>query len=94
MSATGHTIVVPREELRRVMRTAEMSAGIMRDKQRTGGWAGAENTARAFDRIGQNMRELLDLYSPETAPDHFSPRTVTPVREPEMAPPEGTPDER
>lgn len=33
-------------------RANEMSANIMRDPVRTGGWSGAENTARAFDRHG------------------------------------------
>lgn len=42
-----------RGELHHIKRTAEMSAGIMRDPRRTGGWMGAENTARAFDRIAE-----------------------------------------
>lgn len=46
------------EQARRIMRSAEMSAGIMRDRRRTGGWAGAENTARAFDRIAENAQAL------------------------------------
>lgn len=33
-------------------RANEMSANIMRDPARTGGWTGAENTAKAFDRQG------------------------------------------
>ena len=74
----GHNVTVPREELRRAMRAAELSAEIMRDPERTGRWAGAERTARAFDRIAQRLRQTLDLYSPETAPQHFSPREVTP----------------
>lgn len=80
---SGHHVTVPREEIRRAMRAAEASAEIMRDPARTGGWAGAENTARAFDRIGKRLREVLDLYSPETAPNHFSPLTVSP--RPEIA---------
>ena len=74
----GHNVTVPREELRRAMRAAELSAETMRDPERTGRWAGAERTARAFDRIAQRLRQTLDLYSPETAPHHFSPREVTP----------------
>lgn len=33
-------------------RANEMSANIMRDRRRTGGWEGAERTAAAFDRHG------------------------------------------
>lgn len=76
-----HNITVPREELRLAMRAAECSAEIMRDRERTGGWVGAERTARAFDRIAQRLRVTLDLYSPETAPLHFSPRAATPRQE-------------
>lgn len=79
---SAHHVTVPREEIRRAMRAAECSAEIMRDTKRTGGWAGAENTARAFDRIGKRLREVLDLYSPETAPQHFSPLTVMPNKDP------------
>lgn len=78
---SAHMVTVPREDLRRLMRTAEMSAEIMRDPERTGRWSGAERTARAFDRISDRIREALDLYSPETAPDHHSPRDVVPVHE-------------
>lgn len=78
---SAHHVNVPREEIRLAMRAAECSAEIMRDPQRTGNWAGAERTARAFDRIAVQLRQVLDLYSPETAPLHFSPRTVVPARE-------------
>jgi|ERR1700758_2449095 len=44
-------------ELHRIMRTAEMSAGIMLDPQRTGNWPGARKTADAFDRIGLRAAE-------------------------------------
>jgi hypothetical protein len=64
------------------MRSAEGCAEIMRDPKRTGNWTGAERTARAFDRIAADLRTMLDLYSPDTAPLHFSPRTVTPRQEP------------
>lgn len=40
-------------------RAAEMSANIMRDARRTGGWAGADNTAKAFDRIARRIRQAL-----------------------------------
>ena len=46
-------VVVPSETLRRIRRTAEMSAGIMRDAKRTGGWDGAERVARQFERIAE-----------------------------------------
>lgn len=41
--------------LRIEARANEMSANIMRDPVRTGGWSGAENTARAFDRHGLKL---------------------------------------
>jgi hypothetical protein len=49
------------ELMRRVQRTSEMSAGIMRDARRTGGWAGAENTARQFDRLAEHTAEARAL---------------------------------
>jgi hypothetical protein len=42
-----------REALRRIARTAEMSAAIMRDAQRTGGWSGSEKVARQFEGIAE-----------------------------------------
>lgn len=56
------------EKVRRIARTAEMSAGIMRDAKRTGGWQGAENTARAFDRLSGNAWEVHAALSTPTAP--------------------------
>lgn len=44
---------------RRIKRASEMSAGIMRDAKRTGGWAGAENTAQAFDRLAKDAALIL-----------------------------------
>lgn len=41
------------EVLRRIRRTAEMSASIMRDSRRTGNWKGAEKVARQFDLIAR-----------------------------------------
>ena len=37
----------------RIRRTSEMSANIMRDARRTGGWEGSEKTARQFDRLAK-----------------------------------------
>ncbi len=69
----GHgDVVVPREALRRLMRGCEMSAELMRDPERTGGWSGSENVARAFERYSRDLRALLDTCSPETAPTHFT----------------------
>lgn len=41
------------QALYEIRRTAEMSAEIMRDSRRTGGWEGAERVARQFDRIAR-----------------------------------------
>lgn len=49
------------ENLRRIVRTCEMSAGIMRDPARTGGWAGSEKTADQFDRIAERAGDSLAL---------------------------------
>jgi hypothetical protein len=46
------------ERARRIKRTAEMSANIMRDTKRTGGWEGAEKTASAFDRLAKDAEAL------------------------------------
>lgn len=40
-------------------RVCEMSANIMRDAKRTGGWEGAERTANAFDRIARALDAAL-----------------------------------
>ena len=48
------------ETLRRLYRTAEMSAAIMRDTERTGGWEGAERVARAFD---SQWKKAHDAYA-------------------------------
>lgn len=45
------------DDLHRLMRTAEMSSGIMLDPKRTGNWPGARKTADAFDRIGLRAAE-------------------------------------
>lgn len=49
------------DNLRRIMRTCEMSAGIMRDTTRTAGWEGSEKTADQFDRIAERARESLEM---------------------------------
>lgn len=56
---SGEAVAVPRGNLRRLARTAEMSAGIMRDTRRTGKWEGAERVARQFDRMGDAAKEML-----------------------------------
>lgn len=48
-------------ELRRLYRGLEMSANIMRDPLRTGGWEGAERTAAAFDRYAATAQSLYAL---------------------------------
>lgn len=42
-----------KDALHGIKRTAELSAEIMRDPVRTGGWSGAERVAAAFDRIAR-----------------------------------------
>lgn len=49
------------EGLRRIYRGLEMSAEIMRDARRTGGWAGAERTATAFARYAQEAKRMHTL---------------------------------
>lgn len=46
------------EQARRLYRGLEMSAGIMRDERRTGGWEGAERTAAAFERYAEDAKGL------------------------------------
>lgn len=46
--------------LHRISRTSELSAAVMRDKTRTGGWEGAERVARAFDRIAALAAQEAD----------------------------------
>ena len=41
------------EKLWRIRRTSEVTAQIMRNPERTGGWSGAERVARQFDRIAK-----------------------------------------
>jgi len=52
------------ETLRRLKRTGEMSAAIMRDPRRTGAWEGAERTARAFERMGEFAARALAKEAP------------------------------
>jgi hypothetical protein len=48
-----------REALQHIKRTSEMSANLMRDTQRTGGWRGAERVAEAFERISSRAEDAL-----------------------------------
>lgn len=48
------------EAARRIYRGLEMSAEIMRDPRRTGGWEGSERTASAFDRQARAAKLLHD----------------------------------
>lgn len=50
----------PVDRARKLYRTAEMSASIMRDPRRTGFWSGAERTANAFDRLAGQAKLLHD----------------------------------
>lgn len=53
--------------LHRIERTSDMSANIMRDTRRTGGWDGAEKTARQFDRLRKYAQEAkAALSQPDT----------------------------
>lgn len=64
---------VPSNEIvRRIKRTCEMSAGIMRDRERTGGWEGAEKVARQFDRLAE-LASQLESTAPEPPAEHEWP---------------------
>jgi hypothetical protein len=54
-----------RKALHKIKRTCEMSAGIMRDTARTGGWDGAERVAMQFDRLADRACAAL---SPSESP--------------------------
>lgn len=61
MTDTQNSACVPVgviEQARRLYRGLEMSAGIMRDTRRTGGWEGAERTAAAFERYAEAAKGL------------------------------------
>ncbi|WP_409788149.1 Lar family restriction alleviation protein [Sphingomonas pseudosanguinis] len=49
--------------MRKLYRGLEMSAGIMRDRKRTGGWGGADRTADAFARYAATAQSLHALLS-------------------------------
>ena len=55
------------EVARRHYRALEMGAAIMRDPQRTGGWEGAERTARAFEHQAETAKGLFDFITTERA---------------------------
>lgn len=58
------------EVARRIYRTLEMSAAIMRDPARTGAWEGAERTASAFERQAVAAKRLYNrLAVLASAPD-------------------------
>lgn len=57
IEALNATLETASAELHHIMRTAEMSSGIMLDRRRTGNWPGAQKTADAFDRIGLRAAE-------------------------------------
>lgn len=64
-----------REHCRMAYRAAEMSAEIMRDNRRTGGWVGAGRTAAQFERIAARAREAFKLCGGEIgAPDQRLPQ--------------------
>lgn len=54
-------------------RASELSAQIMRDPLRTGHWAGAENTAKAFDRIARRLKAQWKIIRA------IDPTTITPI---------------
>lgn len=62
------------EYLRRIKRTSEMSAGIMRDTERTGEWAGAEKVAKQFDRLAEHASKATELLN---APKRESGKDMT-----------------
>jgi hypothetical protein len=47
--------------LKDLERRTELLASAMRDTRRTGGWKGAEEVARAFDRINATCASALAL---------------------------------
>lgn len=53
-----------RKTLCRISRGAELQAHVMRDPLRTGGWAGAEKVADAFDDIADRARAALQDRAP------------------------------
>jgi hypothetical protein len=61
----------PKEIVRRIKRTCEMSAGIMRDRERTGGWQGAEKVARQFDRLAELASQLESTAQSEPSAARF-----------------------
>jgi hypothetical protein len=48
----------PYAEWKKLERTAQMQASIMRDPVRTGGWEGSDKVADAFDDLAERVREL------------------------------------
>ena len=60
--ATIHETAVG--ELRVLKRTLEMQANIMRDPIRTGGWAGANRVANAFDSAADRLATIILTQEP------------------------------
>lgn len=67
MPESGGKAGVACEYLRQIKRTSEMSAGIMRDKERTGDWVGAEKVARQFDRLAEKAKAAIAAMPDPTA---------------------------
>ncbi len=67
------------EAARRIYRALEMSAGIMRDPRRTGGWEGAERTASAFERQAMAAKSLHDSLA-ALASTHAESKAIAFVR--------------
>lgn len=55
------------EQMRRLYRGLEMSAEIMRDRRRTGGWEGADRTADAFARYAATAQSIHALLTARAA---------------------------
>jgi len=65
------------EALRCILRTAEMSSGIMRDAQRTGDWEGSERVASQFDLIAERARRVYAALEAEPRePDNLAVERV------------------
>lgn len=65
-------------ELHKIKRGLEMSASIMRDRNRTGGWEGAERVASSFDRYALRVASLHEqATAPVPSENMPSPEKVT-----------------
>lgn len=75
------------EDLRRIYRGCEMSAAIMRDPLRTGGWEGSEKTARAFESYSTRAKDRHDALHALLSPPAQGANGWLPI---ESAPKDGT----